>query len=94
MRGREIERTAPQKSARRLVGGGFGKERGWGGEGRWRLTVCGDGPGHADFSVTEGEDFCAVSEGDGAFAWGVKGRENENEQGDESNVRSTRLIDE
>lgn len=52
------------------------------------LTVCGYGPGHADFSVAEGEDFCAVSEWHGAFSWGVECREDEDEQRHESNVRS------
>lgn len=42
-------------------------------------TVCGDGPGHADFSVAEGEDFCAVGKGDWSFSWGVEGREDEDE---------------
>jgi hypothetical protein len=67
----------------------FGKERGReerGGEGR--LTVCCYGPGHADLAVGEGEDFCAVGEGYGAFSWGVERREDEDEQRHESNVRS------
>ena len=48
-----------------------------GGEGR--LTVCGDGPGHADFAVGEGEDFCAVSERHGSLSWGVERGEDEDE---------------
>ena len=58
-----------------------------------RLTVCGDGPGHADFSMAEGEDFCAVSERYWSFSWGVEGREDEDEQRHESNVGSARLVD-
>lgn len=32
-------------------------------------VVCGDGPGHADFSVGEREDFGRVHEGDGTLTW-------------------------
>lgn len=46
----------------------------------------GDGPGHADFAVREGEDFGGVGEGDGAFAGGVKGREEEDEERDHAEV--------
>lgn len=56
------------------------------------LTVCGDGPGHADFSVAEGEDFCAVSERHRPFSWGVERREDEDEQRHKSDVRSTRFV--
>lgn len=64
------------------------------GRGRGRRTICCDGPGHADFAVGEGEDFCAVSERHWSFSWGVKCRKDEDEKGDESNVRSARLVDE
>lgn len=57
---------------------GWGEVRGGEGMGRWR-TICGYGPGHADFAVAEGEDFCAVGEGHGAFSWGVEGGEDEDE---------------
>lgn len=57
------------------------------------LTVCGDGPGHADFAVAEGEDFCAVGERDGSFSWRVERGEDEHEQCHEGNVRSARLVD-
>lgn len=43
------------------------------------LTVCGNSPGHADFAVAEGEDFCAVSEGNWSFSWGVECCEDEDE---------------
>ena len=46
----------------------------------------GDGPGHADLAVREREDFGAVGEGHGAFAGGVEGREEEDEEGDEPEV--------
>jgi len=36
-------------------------------------VVCCYGPGHADFTMGEWEDFCRVGEGDGSFARRVEG---------------------
>ncbi len=46
----------------------------------------GDGPGHADFAVGEREDFCRVGERDRTFAGGVKGGEDENEEGNKAEM--------
>lgn len=45
-----------------------------------------DGPGHADLAVGEREDLGRVGEGDGALAGGVEGREEEDEEGNQSQV--------
>ena len=44
--------------------------------------------------MAEGEDFCAVGEWHGSFSWGVEGREDEDEQCHEGNMRSARFVDE
>ena len=47
----------------------------------------GHGPSHADFAVGEREDLGAVREGHGTLAGGVEGREEEDEERDQAQVR-------
>ena len=53
----------------------------------------GHGPGHADFAVGQGEDFGGVGEGHGTLAGGVEGREEVDEEGDETQMRVQILRD-
>jgi len=49
-----------------------------------------DSKGHTDLPVREGEDLSGVGEGYGTFARRVEGSEQENEEGDETNVGGAR----
>lgn len=53
----------------------------------------GDGPGHADLSVRQREHLGRVGERDGSFAGRVEGGEEVDEEGDEAQMRGTRLRD-
>ena len=53
----------------------------------------GHGPGHADLAVGQGEDFGGIGEGHGTLAGGVEGREEVDEEGDESQMRVRLLGD-
>ena len=46
----------------------------------------GDGPAHADFAMREREDLGGVGKGDGALAGGIKGSEEEDEEGDHADM--------
>ena len=51
------------------------------------------GPGHAHFSMREGEDLCRISEGDRAFAGGIKHVEHIDEERDQTEMGITALGD-
>jgi len=50
-----------------------------------------DGKGHTNLSVREGEDLSGVGEWHGSFTWRVEGGEQEDEEGDTTEMSGARF---
>ena len=77
------------------AGGCHGGEHAWEGDAKngGPEQASGHGPAHADFSVRERENLCAVGKRDRTFSRGVKCGEEEDEEGDQAEMRSVFLGD-